>query len=63
VSLNVILFQEVFHERVKVYQNWQHSQQMLNKRREQKAKLELSGKPDKGNQAGVEVIEVSASAN
>ncbi|KAJ4443070.1 hypothetical protein ANN_04720 [Periplaneta americana] len=48
---------EVFHERVKVYQNWQHSQQMLNKKREQKAKLELSGKPDKGNQASVEVVE------
>jgi sorting nexin-1/2 len=57
------LFQEVFHERVKVYQNWQHSQQMLNKKREQKAKLELSGKPDKGSQASVEVVEVSASAN
>ncbi|PNF28821.1 Sorting nexin-2 [Cryptotermes secundus] len=51
---------EVFHERVKVYQNWQHSQQMLNKRREQKAKLELSGKPDKGNQASVEVVEWEA---
>jgi hypothetical protein len=32
---------------------------MLNKKREQKAKLELSGKPDKGNQASVEVVEVS----
>lgn len=31
---------------------------MLNKKREQKAKLELSGKPDRGNTAGVEVIEV-----
>ncbi|XP_069691171.1 sorting nexin-2 isoform X1 [Periplaneta americana] len=51
---------EVFHERVKVYQNWQHSQQMLNKKREQKAKLELSGKPDKGNQASVEVVEWEA---
>jgi sorting nexin-1/2 len=59
----MMLFQEVFHERVKVYQNWQHSQQMLNKKREQKAKLELSGKPDKGNQASVEVVEVSASVN
>ncbi|XP_047117940.1 sorting nexin-2 [Schistocerca piceifrons] len=48
---------EVFHERVKVYQNWQHSQQMLNKKREQKAKLELSGKSDKGVQAGMEVVE------
>nr|CAD7441792.1 unnamed protein product [Timema bartmani] len=48
---------DVFHERVKVYQNWQHSQLMLNKKREQKAKMELSGKPDKGNQASVEVVE------
>lgn len=31
---------------------------MLNKKREQKAKLELSGKPDRGNTAGVEVVEV-----
>ena len=50
--------QDVFHERVKVYQNWQHAQLMLNKKREQKAKLELSGKPDRGNSAGVEVVEV-----
>jgi sorting nexin-1/2 len=55
-----VSFQEVFHERVKVYQNWQHSQLMLNKKREQKAKIELSGKLDKGNQASVEVVEVSA---
>ncbi|KAJ1524568.1 hypothetical protein ONE63_011055 [Megalurothrips usitatus] len=48
---------DVFHERVKVYQNWQHAQLMLNKKREQKAKLELAGKPDRGNTAGVEVIE------
>lgn len=51
---------DVFHERVKVYQNWQHAQLMLNKKREQKAKLELSGKPDRGNTAGVEVIEWQA---
>lgn len=57
----MLSFQEVFHERVKVYQNWQHSQLMLNKKREQKAKIELSGKLDKGNQASVEVVEVSAS--
>lgn len=54
-------FQDVFHERVKVYQNWQHAQMMLNKKREQKAKLELSGKPDRGNTAGVEVVEVKGS--
>jgi sorting nexin-1/2 len=59
----MVVFQEVFHERVKVYQNWQHSQQMLNKKREQKAKLKLSGKPDKGDQASMEVVEVSASVD
>ncbi|KDR15997.1 sorting nexin-2-like isoform X2 [Zootermopsis nevadensis] len=59
IALTVAI-KEVFHERVKVYQNWQHSQQMLNKKREQKAKLELSGKPDKGNQASVEVVEWEA---
>ncbi|GLH07322.1 Sorting nexin-2 [Gryllus bimaculatus] len=51
---------EVFHERVKIYQNWQHSQQMLNKKRELKAKLELSGKAEKGSLAGMEVIEWEA---
>jgi hypothetical protein len=53
--------QEVFHERVKVYQNWQHSQLMLNKKREAKAKLDLSGKPDPGNKAAMEVVEVTNS--
>lgn len=57
------MFQDVFHERVKVYQNWQHSQQMLNKKRELKAKFELSGKSDKGNQVNQEVIEVFISFN
>ncbi|KAG1698315.1 Sorting nexin-2 [Nymphon striatum] len=47
----------VFHQRVKVYQTWQHAQQMLTKKREQKAKLELAGKTDKVPQAREEVIE------
>ncbi|XP_015521757.1 sorting nexin-2 isoform X1 [Neodiprion virginianus] len=47
----------VFHERVKVFQNWQHAQLMLNKKREQKAKLEQSGRSEKLNQAATEVIE------
>lgn len=48
----------VFHQRVKVYQTWQHAQQMLNKKREAKAKLELAGRSDKVPQANEEVTEV-----
>ncbi|XP_076331245.1 sorting nexin-2-like isoform X2 [Tachypleus tridentatus] len=51
---------DVFHQRVKVYQTWQHAQQMLTKKREQKAKLELAGKSDKIAQAHEEVIEWEA---
>jgi len=50
---------DVFHERVKVYQNWQHSQLMLNKKREQKAKLDLANKPDKATVAQ-EIVEWEA---
>lgn len=50
----------VFHERVKVFQNWQHAQLQLTKRRENKAKLELANRNDKMDQAQVEVEEVSA---
>ena len=49
---------EAFHQRVKVFQVWQHSQQMLTKKREIKAKLELALKTDKISQANEEVIEV-----
>ncbi|CAG2121693.1 unnamed protein product, partial [Medioppia subpectinata] len=48
---------EAFHQRVKVFQMWQHSQQMLTKKREAKAKLELALKTDKISQANDEVIE------
>lgn len=51
---------DAFHERAKVFQHWQHSQQMLTKRRENKAKLELNGRQDKLGQAAVEVIEWEA---
>ncbi|XP_054721066.1 sorting nexin-2-like isoform X2 [Uloborus diversus] len=51
---------DVFHQRVKVYQTWQHAQQVLTKKREQKAKLELAGKTDKIPQAKEEVIEWEA---
>lgn len=51
---------DVFHQRVKVYQTWQHAQQMLTKKRELKAKLELAGKTDKVPQAHEEVVEWEA---
>ncbi|XP_024081023.1 sorting nexin-2 isoform X2 [Cimex lectularius] len=50
----------VFHERVKVYQHWNHSLQMLNKKREYKAKMELSNRSDKGNVAANEITEWEA---
>lgn len=50
---------DAFHERTKVFQYWQHSQQMLTKKRESKAKLELNGRTDKLELAGREVLEVS----
>ncbi|XP_033228794.1 sorting nexin-2 [Belonocnema kinseyi] len=56
VSL-ITAIKEVFHERVKVFQNWQHAQMMLNKKREHKARLEQTGRSDKTNQAATEVIE------
>jgi len=49
-----------FHERTKLFQLWHHSQHMLTRRREAKAKLELQGRTDKLDQAGVEVIEWEA---
>lgn len=49
---------DAFHERTKLFQHWQHSQQMLTKKREAKAKYELNNRTDKIDQAGVEVIEV-----
>lgn len=50
---------EVFHERTKVFQNWQHSQQMLSRRRESRTKLELLGRSEKLDQASAEVLDVS----
>lgn len=49
---------DVFHERVKVFQNWQHAQLNLTKRREAKTKLELAKRDDKIEQAQKEVEEV-----
>ncbi|XP_044265550.1 sorting nexin-2 [Tribolium madens] len=51
---------DAFHERTKLFQHWQHSQQMLAKKREAKAKMELTNRTDKVDQAGAEVIEWEA---
>lgn len=48
---------DVFHERVKNYQTWQHAQATLAKKRENKAKSELQGRVDKVQQAQEEVQE------
>lgn len=49
---------DAFHERTKLFQHWQHSQQMLAKKREGKAKMELTNRSDKMDQANAEVVEV-----
>lgn len=54
---------DAFHERTKLFQHWQHSQQMLAKKREAKAKLELTNRLDKLDQANAEVIEVDSHYN
>lgn len=41
-----------------MFQNWQHAQMQLTKKRENKAKLELSGRNDKLDYAQKEVEEV-----
>lgn len=43
-------FQELFFERVKIWQNWQGAQQNLTRKREMKARHELSGRADRANQ-------------
>ncbi|CAH4029138.1 unnamed protein product [Pieris brassicae] len=48
---------DVFHERVKVFQNWQHAEMQLNKRRENKAKAEIANRPEKIELASNEIIE------
>ncbi|KAH8039663.1 hypothetical protein HPB51_008256 [Rhipicephalus microplus] len=45
---------------VQVYQTWQHAQQMLARKREAKAKLELAAKSEKIPQARQEVLEWEA---
>lgn len=53
------VIKEVFHQRVKVYQTWQHAQQTLTKKREAKGKLETTGRADKVPQAQDEILEVN----
>ncbi|EEB15745.1 Sorting nexin-2, putative [Pediculus humanus corporis] len=51
---------DVFHERVKVYQIWQHAQLMLTKKRELKSKFELQERREKSAQVANEIIEWNA---
>ncbi|KAJ6647441.1 Sorting nexin-2 [Pseudolycoriella hygida] len=51
---------DVFHERVKVFQNWEHAQLQLTKRRENKTRMELAGRNDKVDQCEKEVEEWEA---
>ncbi|VDN06447.1 unnamed protein product [Thelazia callipaeda] len=48
--LGITKFWELFFERVKIWQNWQSAQQNLTRKREIKARHELSGRTDKANQ-------------
>ncbi|XP_068895841.1 sorting nexin-1-like isoform X2 [Tenebrio molitor] len=50
---------DAFHERTKLFQHWQHSQQMLTKKPEAKTKMELTNRSNKEDQVGAEVIEVT----
>lgn len=48
---------DVFHERVKVFQNWQHAQQQLTKRRENKAKQKVpNAVNDQNDQREIEEV-------
>ena len=51
-------FQEVFQERVKIFKNWKEAEQMLGKKREAKAKLELAMNTEKIPRATTEIKEV-----
>lgn len=54
---------DTFHQRVKVYQTWQHAQHQLTKKREAKARAELAGRSDKIAQANEEVHEWEGKVN
>lgn len=51
---------EILHQRIKVFQAWQNAQQQLVKKRELKARAEISGRSDKAVQAAEEVNEWKA---
>ncbi|CAI5454649.1 unnamed protein product [Caenorhabditis angaria] len=48
---------EVFEERVRAWQNWQNAQQSLARKRDQKTKLDLSGRTDRSEQIKAEIDE------
>ncbi|CAG9839421.1 unnamed protein product [Diabrotica balteata] len=48
---------DAFHERTKLFQHWQHAQQMLAKKRENKAKVKIAGGNDKAEQTNSELVE------
>jgi len=54
---------DIFHQRVKVFQTWQHAQQTLTRKREAKARAELANRPDKVSLANEEVHEWEAKVN
>jgi len=54
---------DIFHQRVKVYQTWQHAQQQLVRKREQKVRAEMAGRSDKVAQAVEEVNEWESKVN
>lgn len=63
----MILFKYIFTVRIpisychlKVFQNWEHSQMQLTKRRENKAKLDLANRTDKTEAAQKEIVEWEA---
>uniref|UniRef100_A0A183CDP8 PX domain-containing protein n=1 Tax=Globodera pallida TaxID=36090 RepID=A0A183CDP8_GLOPA len=49
------VLKEVFYERVKGWQNWQNQQQTLTRKRETKARLDLTGKADRAAQCKEEL--------
>jgi len=48
---------DVFHERVKVFQNWRHAQLMLNKKKEQLDKQQTGKRGDRGSVSNTEITE------
>ncbi|KAL3125004.1 hypothetical protein niasHT_009303 [Heterodera trifolii] len=57
------VLKEVFYERVKGWQNWQNQQQTLTRKRETKARLDLTGKTDKAAQCREELKECENKAD